>query len=346
MHKAALYLRSSKDRSDVSIDAQRRELQQLAQTRNLAIVREYTDVVESAKDERRPSFQQLARDLRDPARGWEVLLMVDTSRLARNVYLAHAFAHEAKKRGVRILYSKLPESNPVTELVMMSVLPAVDQMHSLMSREKGLAGMAENVRRGFRAGGKAPWGYHLEHISTGVLREGLDVLKSRLALDDAQAGIVADYLKARATGVSRRLLIKRLQLAKPDSTLVCVEWNALTYAGHTVWNVGFGEPSGRKRRPRSDWLISRNTHPAIISEDEAQAILARLEGRKKADRRRTPADYLLTGILVSPAGQAYHGDGRIYYRLGRAGNCARIRSTAACSGTCRGSCAQIASCSC
>lgn len=321
MHKAACYLRSSKDRSDVSIDAQRRELLALAKARDLVIVREYVDVVESAKDERRAAFQLLARDVKDPARGWDWLLMVDTSRLARNVWSAHAFAHEAKKRGVRILYSKVPETNPITDLIMLSVLPAVDQMHSLMSREKGLAGMAENVRRGWRAGGRAPWGYRLEHVGTAVVRDGAEVTKSRLALDEAQAPRVQAYLRGRAAGIGRQLLRDRLALAPRDSTLIGVEWQALTYAGHTVWNVhnartGEGYEHGTKRRPRAEWIIQRDTHPALITESEAEAILARLEG-KKITRRRTPADYLLTGILTGADGTAFHGDSGRYYRHGK-----------------------------
>ncbi|MEN8166852.1 MAG: recombinase family protein [Pseudomonadota bacterium] len=59
---AAIYLRSSKDRKDVSIDAQRRELQNLATDQGIIVVKEYPDVVESAKDENRPGF--LASTLR------------------------------------------------------------------------------------------------------------------------------------------------------------------------------------------------------------------------------------------------------------------------------------------
>ena len=73
--------------------------------RRLAIVEEYADVVESAKDERRPGFQQLLRDLKAPSRSWNHLLLVDTSRLSRRQYMAQVFAHEAKKRGVAIIYS-------------------------------------------------------------------------------------------------------------------------------------------------------------------------------------------------------------------------------------------------
>src|SRR5690606_5810016 len=34
-------------------------------------------------------------------------------------------------------------------------------------------------------------------------------------------------------------------------------------------------------------------------------------------RRHTPATYLLTGILATPAGVAYHGDSGTYYRAGK-----------------------------
>jgi hypothetical protein len=52
---------------------------------------------------------------------------------------------------VTILYAKLPaDLDPVAE-VLESVFEAIDKVHSLLSREQGLAGMAENVRRGFLA---------------------------------------------------------------------------------------------------------------------------------------------------------------------------------------------------
>ena len=58
-----------------------------------------------------------------------------------------------------------------------------------------------------------------------------------------------------------------------------MEWNALTYAGQTAWNVrnekspDGGYIGGMKRKPRSEWLIQKNTHEAIITDDEAEAIL-------------------------------------------------------------------------
>ena len=140
----------------MSIDAQRRKLQSLASDRELTIVKEFFDAVESGKDDNRPGFQQLLRELKDKNRSWTGIMLLDTSRLARNIYLAEVFKHECKKRGVRIIYANLPEANPMVDMLMVQILQAFDQMHSMMSKEKGLAGMAENVKQGYRAGGRAP----------------------------------------------------------------------------------------------------------------------------------------------------------------------------------------------
>lgn len=317
--RVALYLRSSKDRSDVSIDAQRRELQKLAVDRGFLIVQEYTDVVESGKDTYRPGFQSMLRDLKAPRRTWSALLMVDTSRLSRRRYVAQAFKHEAKKRGVDILYSKVPEVDPITGVLIESVLEAFDEVHSLMSREKGLGGMAENVQKGFRAGGRAPRGYRLKHIATGTVRDGEEVTKSVLEPSD-DAPIVARYLTARAAGRTRRALKAELGIEWPESGLIGMEWNALTYAGHTVWNVhnefnrGEGYAGGKKRRPQDQWHIKRDTHPPLISDHQAAAILAQLESSPHRRRRRTDATYLLTGLLRAPDGAPWYGNGENGYR--------------------------------
>jgi myosin heavy subunit len=82
-----------------------------------------------------------------------------------------------------------------------------------------------------------------------------------------------------------------------------------------VWNVhnentkGSGYKGGIKRRPRSEWVIAEKTHEALITTEEAEAILNRLEQSSNSRSRRTPASYLLTGILKTPKGDPWHGNG-------------------------------------
>ena len=212
----------------------------------------------------------------------------------------------------------MPETDPISQVILESVFQAMDEVHSLMSREKGLAGMAENVRQGFRAGGRAPYGYTLARIDTGNVRDGLAVTKSKLAPDPATAEKIGAWLKGRAAGNNGARLADELGIPLAKSTLAHLEWTALTYAGHTVWNMHKGkEDAGEgRRRPRSDWIVQRDTHPALISNDEAEAILARLESKiaGRATRVRS-SDYLLSGLLLTPEGNAWHGNSG-YYRVG------------------------------
>jgi DNA invertase Pin-like site-specific DNA recombinase len=98
-----MYLRSSKDRADVSIAVQRSALLELAKARSFPIVGEYADAAESGKDDERPASQGLLRDLASRDRTWSVILAYDTSRIARRTFIAQTLSHEAKKRGVSIL---------------------------------------------------------------------------------------------------------------------------------------------------------------------------------------------------------------------------------------------------
>lgn len=319
--QAALYLRSSKDRHDVSPDAQRRELTALAKSKSLSIVAEFSDVVLSGADETRPGFRAMLAEIQSRKARFRTLLVLDTARIARDPYLSAWIHRECEHAAIKIVYAKLPEGNPLIDAVILNVMRGFDQFHRLMSKEKGLAGMAENVRQGWRAGGRAPFGYRLEQIPTGAIRDGAPVTKSRLApAAGGDADRIAAYLRGRATGAARAALARALDLDLAGSTLIGIEWNALTYAGATVWNVhnerqhGGGHKGGTKRRPRAEWVIQNNTHPALISAEEAEKVLARLESR--STRRARRADYLLNGLLATPAGVPWWGNGG-FYRTGK-----------------------------
>lgn len=331
--RAILYLRSSKDRSDVSIDAQRRALHDLAAARGLVVVDEYADAVESGKDEDRPAFQRLYAAIRGAFRPWSTILVLDTSRIARRRLIALIFEQECTRRGIRIGYASIPEGDPTTDMLIRSVLQAFDEYHSLISRAKGLAGMSENVRQGWRAGGRAPRGYRLDYHATGAVRDGAPVLKSRL-MPSEDAPLVQRYLQARAAGGMRRQILAQLAVDWPVTSLNGMEWQALTYAGHTVWNMhaeraGSASTTGTRRRPRSEWVIKRNTHEALITDEEAEALLERAARQRERHIRQDAVPYLLAGLLQTPDGRTWGGDQGSFYRVGKSGRVSMARVDAA-----------------
>ncbi|WP_367186081.1 recombinase family protein [Methylotenera sp.] len=317
MEKCVLYLRSSKDRSEVSLDAQRRQLCELAQTKNYLIVKEFEDAVESGKDDDRPGFQAMIAEMRLGKKEWSIVLALDTSRISRRRMISIIFEEqECKKQGVRVIYKSLPDADPATEMILKSILQAMDEWHSLTSKAKGLAGMNENVKQGFRAGGRAPRGYQLEHTPTGAIRDGSPVMKSKLIKSD-DAAAMATYLKKRAKGSSRARSIEVAGLISPVTTLIDIERNALVYAGHTVWNRHAEAGSGTKFRDESEWVITKGTHDALITEEEADLILKQLDSRKYAPDRVAKRPYILSGLLQNTDGIMFVSDGDGAYRAGK-----------------------------
>ncbi len=324
MASAILYARSSKDRSDVSVDSQIRELARAIQAAGDVLVEVFEDRVESAKSDARPAFQAMMQAARSKPRRFSVIYCYDTSRFARSQTDAKAYKYELKKLGIEIRFLMLPKTHSYTDNLMESMMESIDQLHSDKSKADGLRGMRENIMQGYRAGGAAPTGYQLAHTVLGH-RDGEPIRKSKLVPDPITAPIVQAYLKGRATGLSRAALRAELPLPLNASTLVYIEQNALTYAGHTVWNRSNERVTtfengkrrshyvgGRKLRPVEEWVIERNTHEALITEDEAHTLLNQLQRRSQAVTRQRRSVYLLGSLLQCGCGARMEGNAGYY----------------------------------
>ena len=331
---AAIYCRSSKDRAEVGLDAQRNELKAFAKTHGLTLGAEFSDMeISGSLDETsRDGLRQMLAALSDPARKWTEILALDTSRIARDPMLALYVTRECEKQGVTIRYAKMPvDGTSAFGETMLSVVRAFDRLHARLSAEKGRGGLAANIAKGFRAGGAAPFGYKLNHTETGALRGGIAVRKSTLEVDTPAASKVTAFLKLRADGIARAEAAKRAKLQKTPASLIAIERNALTYAGYTVWNMRRKIKPTRedprktmKWRPRSEWVISEKpTHPALITRAEAERILAAVDAanpKTKKPRVREPDTFVLSGMLFTPEGVQWHGDSHDNaYRAGTKG---------------------------
>jgi site-specific DNA recombinase len=333
MIQAVTYIRSSKDRAEVGLATQRAELKTFAKTKGFRIVAEFSDMeISGSLDETsRPRLRDLLNALRDPARKWNAVLALDTSRIARDPMLALYVTRECEKRNVAIHYSKMPvDGSSAFGKTMLSVVRAFDELHALLSGEKGAAGSRANIAAGFRSGGVAPFGFKLQHKETGGTRGGVAVRKSTLMVDAGQAKKVKAFLQARADGVARNVAAKSAKLQdKAVASLIAIERNALTYAGFTTWNRARkvkptrDDPRKTMRwRPQSEWLVSEKpTHEALITRAQAERILASHgELQKRPPRVREPGKFVLSGLLFTPDGVQYHGDSHDHaYRAGMKG---------------------------
>lgn len=235
-----------------------------------------------------------------------MILAIDSSRLARDTDLAGVINYEVRKAGARIEYSKIPGGgNAAMDVLVAGVMRAIDAFHSLISKEKSLAGMRTNIELSHRAGGRAPLGYAVKHVATGALRQGEPVRKSHPVLDPAWAPRVKRYLELRARNAARGEAARKSGLAeKPQTSLIGVERNALVYAGIVAWNKHTDRKLGAEHRyrPRSEWVIQSGTHEALITENAAEKLMERAFPKTRA-KRGPSGRFLLTGFLFTPSGE-------------------------------------------
>jgi len=317
--KAALYVRSSKDRHDVSVESQSRELTDFAKQRGDLIIAEFADRIESAKTDDRPGFQAMIAEAKSKTRRFDVLYCYDTSRFSRRQYHAQIYKQLLKSHGVELIFLKLPKTDTILDPIIESLMEAFDEFHSQKSKMDGLRGMRENIKQGWRAGGRALLGYQLHKEIVGM-RDGQPLTKSKLVPDPKTFGEVQRYLRGRARGQSRRELQAQLKRKIPYSTLVYVEDNAMTYAGHTVWNRhrefvdGAYVGSGKGRyRDQSEWEICRDTHEPMITDEEVEAIFRERDKQRRRQSRYRRNHYLLSSLMNCSCGARVDGDGG-YYR--------------------------------
>ena len=315
--RVALYLRSSKDKHDVSVESQRRVLEDHVASCGDIVVHHFVDKVESAKTANRPAFQEMMAEVKTKTCRFQRIYCYDTSRFSRRMYDAQLYKHLLKKHDIELLFLKLPKSDPLMDSVLESLMEIFDEFHSQKSKMDGLRGMRENVNQGWRAGGQAPVGYKLEKTIVGT-RDGEPITKSKLVRDPKMFDVIKDYMRGRVRGIARVQLVNELGLSIPKSSLPYIEESALTYAGHTVWNrhnetIDGKYKGGKRYRDRSEWVIQRDTHEPMITEEEAENLLTRREKERASRKRRRVSVYLLTGLIQCQCGANIIGESG-YYR--------------------------------
>lgn len=330
--KCVLYLRSSKDRADIAVDTQRKELLEYALSRGWEVAKEFADsaISGSLDTASRPGYAALVAEVSKPRRGWDGVLALDSSRIARDMELQEQFRKLCARNGVSLHIAHGVNGTTPEHRLYGRMQTGIDVYHAEVSREKGRKGLEENFAQGYRNGGRAPAGYKLEHTQKGTAtRDGKPVMKSRLVVDSTKAPAVQAFLRSRAAGTPRAIAAKAAGLVSSQTSLLSLERNALTYTGHTVWNARRKhKPSEHDRRktmlwnPRDEWKVSEEaTHEGLITRQEADAILADLDlRREKRGRPQGRQDkrqlFALGGMLATPDGRFWKGDGD-YYRLGK-----------------------------
>lgn len=334
MKKVAIYVRSSKDLHDVSCKAQEEQVRKVVKANGDEVYRVFTDKALSSTQDVRPEFEEMIGLAMSKNPPFTAIYCLDTSRFGRDQHQTQTYLWTLrKKRGIEVKFINMPQTNSYLDPIFETIMSAFDELHSQQSKVKGVASMKQNVRDGYRAGGRAPFGYRLRKITTGTHRDGHKLEKSKLEPDPITAPIIVEYFERRAKCEPRKSILEdfyRRGILTPTgkrvwtmSTAFSFEKNLDVYLGHTVFykinerikeNGRFnGYLHGVKYRPEKEWVICRDTHQPLISEETADRIRSMKKRKLRETPRRAKRVYALSGVMkCSICGANYTGDRGIY----------------------------------
>jgi DNA invertase Pin-like site-specific DNA recombinase len=162
MTKAAVYARVSTGRQaerDLSIPDQLRQLEGYCAGKGFEVVRSFVEPGASAKDDRRPVFQEMIAEALGRDRPFAVIVVLTTSRFFRDATQARVYKAKLAKAGVRVVAVHQEVSDDPMGGFIEGVFELIDQYESDINGFHTLRAMKENARQGYYNGSRPKYGF-------------------------------------------------------------------------------------------------------------------------------------------------------------------------------------------
>ena len=299
--KVGIYVRESRDDNGENyetIETQRDLLVDHIKKQNLGeLVRIYIDDNVSGSGFERKGITQLKEDIMSG--NIELLVIKDLSRLGRNNAKTLLFLDFLEEYGARVItadgrYDSLKDNETV----------GIETWFN----ERYVRDISKKIRTNLRF--KIEKGEYLGHAPYGYIKSTIE--KNRLCINNCTVPIVKDIYKLYREGYGYEYIARLLNSKRilPPSGGALNLWNAVAvqrilcnrvYIGDTVQGVSekISFKSKKTRRlPQSRWVITENTHEAIIAREEFEAIQEIRSSRKSGKEQCGSTPHLLRGILA------------------------------------------------
>jgi site-specific DNA recombinase len=319
--RCAAYARYSSDlQSPRSIEDQLRICREYAQSRGFLYLEEhvYVDEALSGVGADRPGLIRLLDAALSSGRPFDIILLDDSSRLARNTKDALTFFERLSFAGIRLIaVSQGIDSDNEQAHVLVTVHGMVDSLYVKELAKKTHRGLEGLMLRGQHTGGRC-FGYDSVPVpgTTG----------KQLVINENEAMVIRRIFEMSADGQSLKTIAKTLNREcvpppRPRAGKSYATWcptciRAMLrrdlYAGKVIWNSSrFVKVPGtnkrvRRARPQSEWRTVPHPELQIVSDDLWQRVKERQEDllaayggakHKGLQPRSVTSPYLLSGIL-------------------------------------------------
>ena len=315
---AGLYLRLSQEDErqgeSVSIDNQRTILRKYAAEHGFEVYGEYIDDGISGTTFQRPEVQRLLDDAKTGV--INTIIVKDLSRFGRNyIEVGQYVDYVFPAFGIRFIAI---QDNVDTEnrdsggMEMMPIMNVFNEWHAANTSKKIRAVLKANAREGKYHARKAPYGYvkGTDEKKTPIVdKEAAVVVKRIFAMraSGMSPHKIADVLNAEGILNPSRYSMEKYGIVGRKENMGLWSFCAVnsilnnpTYLGHMAqqrWSSVSYKNHKRYKRDESEWIIVRNTHEAIITQEQWDKV--REVEKSVAQGRKTKRGYThpLSGFL-------------------------------------------------
>jgi site-specific DNA recombinase len=289
MVRAACYARYSSDlQKETSIEDQLRIARDYAARHGWSVPQEhiYSDsAISGASIEGRAGIQRLLAAASGKPRPFEVVLVDDSSRVARDVADAIRFMQHLKFLGVRVIYiSQGIDSDSDQADALVTVHGLIDSLYLKELGKKVKRGLAGQIERGFATGAKT-YGFRTIPVPDPSGKKdpngGPALLGKRIEIDPSEADVIRQIFDWAATGVGAHTIVDRLNRAGIVSPrgkrwakgAVLRLLQNERYLGRQIWGQRNWErkPGSASKVarpvPRHDWTVVERPDLRIISDE-------------------------------------------------------------------------------
>lgn len=312
--KVAIYVRVSSDRQaekELSIPAQVKAIQQYCLDKGWIIVNEFIEKGKSAKTDDRPEFQKMIALAKRSNRPFQALIVHKFDRFSRKRDDHVIYKALLNQCGVKVIsVTEQTEAETPQDMLLEGMLEVISEFFNANLAVEVRKGMTQNAKQGFNNGGTPPYGYRTEYVAVGSHktksvwvpgpREEVDVVRwifNQYAYENKGYHKIASELNERKIPTQKGSLWSA-------STIRAIIYNE-SYVGSKVWNKQDYQTKGKKWRDRSEWIITENAHPALITKElfeDCQMIAKKRNNgggeTHKPFGERTASPFWLRGIMV------------------------------------------------
>ncbi len=328
MIKAVAYTRFSTDmQSSDSTEAQVREIKKYACSRDIEIIKVYSDEAASGKTDNRPAFQHMLSDAKTGM--FNMIIVHKVDRFGRDRYDSAINKAQLKRLGVQLQYAAQHlEDNPEGRL-MEGILESFAQYYSENLATETLKGLKTKAYRAEFNGGVPPLGY--------------DIIDKKYVINENEAKVIRLIFQMYGEGMTYGEIIEacnrkgyktkagKIFVKNSIHSILSNEKYIGTYRYNKTPSRVYGKRNSHKSKAPDDIIVLKDVIPQIVDKATWNLSYTRMvKNSKRKAQYKSKATYLLSGLVYCGCDAPMNGDKKnngyssyYYYRCYNCGNLMR-----------------------